>query len=86
MAFQQGLESFHANIVEIPSYWTLPCFQETVANNILLSDNHRRRKIAITEKRASGIKQTPEAAEHNELFAFPVYRVKEFSMACREKR
>lgn len=81
MALQQGLESFHANIIEIPSYWTLPCFQETVANNILLTDN----QIAITEKCAR-IKQTPEAAEHNELFAFPVYRVKEFSMACREKR
>lgn len=85
MALQQGLESFHANIIEIPSNWTLPCFQETVANNILLSDNHKRRKIAITEKCAR-IKQTPEAAEHNELFAFPVYRVKEFSMAYREKR
>ena len=88
MALQQGIKSFQANDLEIPLYRTSSCIQETVADDILLSYNRKRCKIAITEKCAR-IKQTPEtleAAAHNEFFAVPVYRVKEFSMECREKR
>lgn len=85
MAVQERVQSFQANNLEIPLYWTLRCFQKTLANNCLLGDHRRRCKIAITEKCAR-IEQTPDAAEHNELYAIPVYRVKEFSEECREKR
>lgn len=88
MALQQGVNSFQANNLEIPLYWTLPSFQETLASNILLSDHRTRCKIAVTEKcaRTKLTKQTPDTAEHHELFAIPVYRDKEFTMGCREKR
>lgn len=78
MAVHQGVKSFHAKNLEISLYWTLWCFQEISANNSLLSDRHRRCKIAI--------KQTPDAAEYDEFFALPVYRLKQFSMECREKK
>ena len=74
MALQQGiLKSFQANDLEIPLYRTSSCIQETVADDILLSYNRKT-------------PETLEVAEHNEFFAVPVYRVKEFSMECREKR
>lgn len=76
MAVHQGVKSFHAKNLEISLYWTLWC---------LLSDRHRRCKIAITEKWAR-IKQTPDAAEYDEFFAIPVHRLKQFSMECREKK
>ena len=85
MAVHQGVKSFHAKNLEISLYWTLWCLQEISTNNSLLSDRHRRCKIAITEKWAR-IKQTPDAAEYDEFFAIPVYRLKQFSMECREKK
>ena len=81
MAVQQRLKSFQANNLEI---WTLRCFRETLANLSLLGHHRRRCKIVIIEKCAR-IEQTPDAAEHNELIAIPVYRVKEFSKECRAK-
>lgn len=85
MAVQQGVKSFQAKNLEILLYWTLWCFQDISANNSLLSNRRKRCKIAITEKWAR-IKQILEAAEYDEFFAIPVYRLKEFSMECREKR
>ena len=85
MAVQQGVKSFQAKNFVIPLHWTLWCFQEISANNSLLGDRCRRFKIAITEKCARN-KQTPDAVVNDEFFAIPVYRLKEFSMECREKR
>ena len=86
MAVQQRVKSLQANSLEIPLYWTLRCFQETLANKDLLGDHRKKCKIAITEKCARIKKRTDAVPEHNELFAIPVYRVKEFSKECREKR
>jgi len=83
MAEQQRVKSFKASNLVIPLYWTLSCFHESLANNSLLGHHHRHCEIVITEKCAR-IEQTPNAAEHNDLFAIPVYRVKEFSKECQE--